>query len=388
MSLPPQGTHAHPRRYDLDWLRVIAFGLLIFYHVGMFYVTWGWHVKSQYAGPLAEPLMTTVNPWRLALLFFISGVAVRFASDRAGMIKFTASRLFRLGVPIVFGMAVVVAPQTYFELRQAGLIGPGFMAFYPDYLSFEQAWEVITPTWNHLWYVVYLLTYILMLAPLIPFMRRWSWGGMGHLIGWVADHPLRLILLTILPFLGYEYLLTPNFPTTNALWGDWANHAHRLTIFVLGYFVAKNPNFWRGVDKALPHALIAVVSLWVFGSVMEEIWPRIENTTGGQILAASEPALVVLYAWTAILSLLGLAQKFLNRPSPALRYLTGAVFCYYIVHQTITVAAGYWLTETYSLGPAVEPALLILITALGCVTSFEIARRIPVLRIAFGIRQR
>ena len=32
------------RRYDLDWLRIIAFGLLILYHVGMFYVTWGWHV--------------------------------------------------------------------------------------------------------------------------------------------------------------------------------------------------------------------------------------------------------------------------------------------------------------------------------------------------------
>ena len=27
------------RRYDLDWLRVIAFGLLIFYHIGMYYVT-------------------------------------------------------------------------------------------------------------------------------------------------------------------------------------------------------------------------------------------------------------------------------------------------------------------------------------------------------------
>ena len=27
----------HTRRYDLDWLRIIAFGLLIFYHVGMFY---------------------------------------------------------------------------------------------------------------------------------------------------------------------------------------------------------------------------------------------------------------------------------------------------------------------------------------------------------------
>ena len=53
------------RRYDLDWLRIIAFGLLIFYHVGMFYVTWGWHVKSVYASPAVEPLMEVVAPWRL-----------------------------------------------------------------------------------------------------------------------------------------------------------------------------------------------------------------------------------------------------------------------------------------------------------------------------------
>ncbi len=43
------------RRIDLDWLRIAAFGLLIFYHVGMFYVTWGFHVKSAHAGSAAEP---------------------------------------------------------------------------------------------------------------------------------------------------------------------------------------------------------------------------------------------------------------------------------------------------------------------------------------------
>ena len=37
------------RRYDLDWMRIGAFLLLILYHVGMYYVTWDWHVKSPYA---------------------------------------------------------------------------------------------------------------------------------------------------------------------------------------------------------------------------------------------------------------------------------------------------------------------------------------------------
>ena len=82
------------RRYDLDWLRFIAFALLIFYHIGMFYVTWPYHVKSQYASTFAEPLMLIVNPWRLALLFFISGVAIRFATDRAeSRLQFAGSRI-------------------------------------------------------------------------------------------------------------------------------------------------------------------------------------------------------------------------------------------------------------------------------------------------------
>jgi hypothetical protein len=37
------------RRYDLDWVRIGAFMLLILYHVGMYYVTWDWHVKSPHA---------------------------------------------------------------------------------------------------------------------------------------------------------------------------------------------------------------------------------------------------------------------------------------------------------------------------------------------------
>jgi peptidoglycan/LPS O-acetylase OafA/YrhL len=35
------------RRYDLDWVRIVAFLLLIFYHVGMYYVTWDWHVSKR-----------------------------------------------------------------------------------------------------------------------------------------------------------------------------------------------------------------------------------------------------------------------------------------------------------------------------------------------------
>lgn len=66
------------RRIDLDWLRVAAFGLLILYHLGMLYVPWPYHAKSRHIVPALEPIMLAVNPWRLLLLFLISGVATRF----------------------------------------------------------------------------------------------------------------------------------------------------------------------------------------------------------------------------------------------------------------------------------------------------------------------
>ena len=34
-------------RYDfLDWLRVIAIFVLIFFHTGMWFVGWGWHITN------------------------------------------------------------------------------------------------------------------------------------------------------------------------------------------------------------------------------------------------------------------------------------------------------------------------------------------------------
>ncbi len=68
------------RRLDLDWLRIAAFGPLILYHVGLLYVPWPYHAKSRHAVPALEPLLLAINPWRLLLLFLISGVATRFMS--------------------------------------------------------------------------------------------------------------------------------------------------------------------------------------------------------------------------------------------------------------------------------------------------------------------
>src|ERR1700744_5294856 len=102
---------ATDRRVDLDWVRIAAFGLLIFYHVGMLYVSWGFHIKSAHRITALEPLMLVLNPWRLALLFLVSGAATRFMLGKLKITRLLRSRSLRLLPPLVFGMLAIVRPN-------------------------------------------------------------------------------------------------------------------------------------------------------------------------------------------------------------------------------------------------------------------------------------
>jgi peptidoglycan/LPS O-acetylase OafA/YrhL len=118
------------RRIDLDWIRIIAFGLLILYHVGMLFVPWDFHVKSVHIMPGLEPLMLVLNPWRLSLLFLVSGAATRFMSMKLQPRALFAARAARLLPPVVFGMLVIVPPQSYFQVVQNWGYSGGFVEFY------------------------------------------------------------------------------------------------------------------------------------------------------------------------------------------------------------------------------------------------------------------
>jgi glucan biosynthesis protein C len=370
------------RRYDLDWLRVIAFGFLIFYHIGMFYVTWGWHVKSPHAGPWLEPVMALINPWRLPLLFLISGIALRFAIDKSRLTQFVPRRFMRLFVPIVFGMLVICAPQAYFELYSKGETGSDFWAFYGQYLDFDMEFSILTPTWNHLWYLVYILAYTLAVVALLPLLRRldgpaealFSWLGRGAL-GW------RLLLVPVLPFLCYAWLLAPRFPSTHAFYNDWANHAELFSIVLIGWFAAKSPAFWGAVQRHLGPAIVLALGLLLVLAAVRLTWAAARADQG---LATLMTLLRTVFMWAAIVAMLGLAQRYLNRDGPVLRFLTEAVFPYYILHQTLIVAVGFWVGGLL-LPVWQEAGIITVATVVGCVVLTEAIKRLPPLRPLFGL---
>ncbi len=370
------------RRYDLDWLRIIAFSLLIFYHTGMLYVTWDFHVKSAYASGAIEPLMLLVNPWRLELLFFISGVAARFMIDRQGAPAFAGSRFNRLFWPLLFGMFVIVPPQTYCQLLDNGWHG-SLLDFYGKYATHYQGWCnakgcLSVPTWNHLWYVVYLLTYCLILAGLWPVLKRLPLGFLEKLPAWAYS------LIPFLLFWLARGTLMQTYGETHAFVGDWYVHANSFGFFLAGVAVAKFDRLFTIAEKG--RYLFLLLGLGAYGLVMMAIHTAVFDQMSAATWRIVGPSLKAGQAIALIFSLLGFSRRYLARADgPIRRTLTEAIFPFYIVHQTIIIVVAYLLKQMH-VPLAVEAATIIGATIAGCGLTYLVVRAIPPLRPLFGLK--
>jgi surface polysaccharide O-acyltransferase-like enzyme len=377
------------RRYDIDALRAIAFALLILYHAGMFYVAdWHWHVKSAHAVEWLQFPMALMHKWRMPLLFLISGLAVNFLLRRSDAGRFAWSRTGRLLIPLLFGMAVIVPPQAYLQAMSNGAFAGNYIEFLAAYFTF-QPWpegafdgSQIGVTWNHLWYLPYLLAYSLLLAALLPLLR----SGVGCRLrnSFRALRGARLILLPALPLAFATWMLRARFPHTHDLIGDWHQHAIFFTVFLYGYWMGADDGLWAEL-KARRWSLLGVAGLSgvVFGVLLfsdsppASLWQK-----------AGFTLLEHVYQWSALLAVFAWGHRLLNRPFRWLSYATEAVYPWYVLHQTITVVAGYQLAK-YSLGPVVESTLVIGMTVLGCLLLHEyLIRRVNVLRPLFGLKPR
>lgn len=326
------------RRYEFDWLRVLAFSLLIFYHTGMFFVSWEWHVKNPAISEALERPMLFMGQWRMSLIFLVSGVGVYFAMGYRSAGTFAKDRLKRIFVPLVVGMLLVVPPQVYFERVVQGT-ATDYLSFYPSIFELKPYPEG-NFSWHHLWYLAYIFCYSLLLLPLLMYLRRTSINGAG-IKGW---------MLLFVPALWLSIggiLLNQRFPATNALINDWANHFLYISVFLIGFMLMKLPLLQDKVRRlrwySLSMAIIAVTILYTF------YWFEDVDLNG--------TALDVYYLirqsnrWFWLMAILGFAMQHLNRKSKYLAQANEMVYPFYILHQTVIVALAFYLMQVdWSIG--------------------------------------
>lgn len=319
------------RRYDIDWIRVIVFDILIFFHVGMFFVDWSWHIKNNELVHWIEYPMSFTNQWRIPILFVVSGMGTRFALSYKSGSAYAKERFTRLFIPLVFGMLFIVTPQVYLERVVEGQDYASFFHFYPDY--FNGIYPEGNFSWHHLWFLPYLLLMSLLATPLFLYLRKEDNPLIRNIKQVLERSPFSLYLF-ILPLVIVQLSLAGKYPITHALIGDWYALSFYFILFVIGYIlICAGSAFWTAVLNIRYSALGFGVLAYILS---------LQNISSNDIFLG---LLKVLNMWAWILAIFGFAARYLNRESQLVKYRNRAVYPFYILHQTITIICGYYLME-------------------------------------------
>jgi hypothetical protein len=211
------------------------------------------------------------------------------------------------------------------------------------------------------------------------------------LAGWIERRlasALSGCLLLILPsiaFAAYRLVLWPNFPSTMALFGDWYNHAVFATAFLIGFLLARADGFWDTVERQRRWTLGVAATLFLSFLLLR--WSREAGAPPSLLLRLYGGLAYGCYQWLCIVAVLGFARRWLTADSAARRYLTDAIFPYYIVHQTAIIVIAHELRGS-DLPAWLEAAIVIAGTVVTCALTYEIVRRIALLRPLFGLKIR
>ena len=373
------------RHYGMDWLRIGAFQLLILYHVGMAFVPWGFSVKvSAPIGWTVIPMFLT-NPWRLSLLFAVSGFASAALLERSkGIGAFVRSRMARLGIPLLAGILIFVTPQPWVELVTQHGYAHGFGYFMlHDYYRPRQIDGVIVPTYMHLWFVVYLLVYTVVWGALLTLPQSWL-AGARKMAEAVLSGPA-LLPFGITSFFCIHNFVSPGWEDTHLLVNDWSAHLDYFGAFLFGVLLRRSPVARAAVARWWKVATIAAILGWAYLAWAELAYPG--DAHMGYALGLLYRIARSTEAWCAIVALIGLAEAHWNRDSKWRPMLAEAVFPFYIIHQTVIVVVGYWLlmtpTTTYE-----RFLILVAATVAGNWAFYLLGRRIDLLRPLIGLKRR
>ncbi|BCB90793.1 acyltransferase family protein [Phytohabitans suffuscus] len=383
------------RRPELDAIRLaVVLGLVFFHTALVFDPRDDYYVKNPQTTDAITVLAGLGVVWAMPALFLISGLGAWHSLRRRGPGGFAVERLLRLGVPLVFATLTVIPVPQWLRLRAAD---PGYDESYPRFLL--RFFDVRLSLSNfpfvvrgeqfetgHLWFVVLLLAFSLMLAPLV------AWLPAARVVAArdaVAGATARrgVLLLAAVPFA--VILAVHEMEEAYAGWSRWAY----LLFFVYGFALAADDRFRAAMRRdAVPAAVAGLLLFLAVGAGL--------GTVGGEPFTDRTPGAVLtrvlfgLAGWCWLVAILGLLDRRRGRVAgtpgagsrSAYAYLATAALPLYILHQPIVVAVAYFVVRW----DAPIPVKYTVIVAVSFAVMFAaydlLVRRTRVTRLLFGMR--
>ena len=343
------------RRYDIDWLRVIAIGLLLIYHIAIIFQPWAMFIGFIRSDESLESLwkpMTLLNVWRIPLLFFVSGMGLYFATRKRNLKQLLLERTKRILLPFVFGI-IAITPLHMFIFQKYYNMPLGYYAHQ-----------------GHLWFLGNIFVYVLLLLPLCFYVKKHENGKLKKVLSALMSHPGGPFVITL--FFVIEVILVK--PQLFALYAEtWHGFFNGLLAFTFGFLlVYTGKTFWQTILKwRWLYTGIAIVLYAIRFLVFETEAP-------GYLMAIESNC------W--IFGVFGFGYKYLNKPSKALTYLSQAVYPVYIIHMFV-LYAGALLILPLEISPILQFIAITIFTVAVCFGLYELLiRRIGLLRPLFGLK--
>ncbi|SDW33926.1 Surface polysaccharide O-acyltransferase, integral membrane enzyme [Lutibacter oricola] len=342
------------RRYDIDWLRVIAITLLLIYHISIVFQPWAMFIafirSDEISTAIWQP-MTLLNIWRIPILFYVSGMGVYFALRKRNNIELLIERSKRILLPFLFGV-VAISPLHMFVFQDYYNLG---LNYYPQM--------------GHLWFLGNIFIYVLLGLPIFYGIKKGMFLKLLSFSTRLFNNPLGLLAVNV--FFVAEVLIFQ--PKPFALYAQtWHGFAIGLLAFFFGFlFMQTGKVFWNTVKQWK----------WLFLGLAAILY-----TVRYVVFATEGPLyLISIESNCWIFSIFGFCYQYLNKPSKALSYLSKAAYPVYIIHMVVLYLAAKFILP-FHLPALIAFILIILITFVGCYLLYEfIIRRISILRPLFGL---
>jgi glucan biosynthesis protein C len=343
------------RRYDVDWLRVIAVFSVIALHTSVIFSFGMFNVKHTQHTLTVDTIGDYLNVWIIPLLFVLAGAATKFSLGRRTTGEYSSERAKRLLVPFAIWFII--------PALVANIFGWDFLLQLPG--NPRLAFTVVGT--GHLWFIGYLYLFAMVSLPLFVFLNKPTGE---RIISWLANicEKPGVIFLLALPLIG----IAPADADNNLL------RFFYLFYFIYGFVLFSDARFGRAIDRQTWYALGAGVVLIVIQVFLMEAHMQIDDGVG-RILGTFD-------RWCWVIASLGLGHRFLNRTNRVLGYLTEGSYAIYILHFLILSLIGYYLAGLA--WPVELKYVAILSLAIGAtLLAYDLlVRRTNVTRFLFGMK--
>jgi glucan biosynthesis protein C len=371
------------RRYDIDWLRLMAVFLLFFFHAACVFHPWSdFYIKNDQLSPLiAYIFVWSVGHWHMSLFFILAGASTYFALKKRSGVEYVKERVKRLFIPLIFGTFVLIPPISYLGLLNHSGYSQSFIAWLPNFFHLQTAdlsgYFLGGLTVGHLWFILHLFVYSLIALPLFLYFNRDAGLRWIRRIAGVLMKPVVVFLLV-------PALLVPisKFP-----WVLGGNPLFYITFFILGFILMSDE---RLMDKIDSHRLILLLLGFVplAGFIVMSAtnsWPANIPEWADGFMDAYRNAFV---PWFFILALLAYGRRFLSFTNRFLKYFAEGAYPIYMLHQTVLVAIAFFVVQ-WGLGVGAKYAIIVALAFVGTILAYDIlVRRTNITRFLFGMKPR